>query len=57
MNLYEQDNGIYGMIVVVAENFTDARSLMVDCLNYNESKPIVEHHIRTGLVLCNYGDM
>ena len=57
MKIYIQDNGVYGMIVVIAISETHARKLMENEHNYRESYEIESHEICSGFCYSNLGDM
>jgi hypothetical protein len=56
MKIYIQDLGVYGSIVVIAENEESARKMMVGNYNYESNTPLLEHEIKPGFVFCNLGD-
>ncbi len=58
MKIYSQDNGVYGLIVVVAENKEAAAELIRQNSMYEKlsDKPIEEKEIVNGLVIANWGD-
>lgn len=57
LKLYVQDNSWYGCIVVVAKDEESARKLMEKEVNYNSDESVIEHEIKEGVTISNYGDM
>lgn len=56
MKIYIQDHGVYGSILVVAENLEAATSLIKNRYNYDPNKEIEEHEIVNGFIFENLGD-
>lgn len=66
MKIYIQNNGVYGAIVVVANNIEEAIELIKEnsmfltsdkSFTHNlEKNPIEEKEISVGLVVANFGD-
>ena len=56
LKIFHMPRGVYGDIVVVAENEDKARLLMQECLNYEPSIIVEEYEITDGLCICGLGD-
>lgn len=57
MKIFIQDCGVYGCIVVVAEDEDSARIMMEDERNYQKDREIQFFPIQKGFIYCNLGDM
>jgi hypothetical protein len=57
MNLYIQDSGVYGMIIVAASDEPEAREKMESFSNYSEDDYVEEFEFTSDFVYANYGDL
>lgn len=56
MKIYTQDHGVYGSILVIAENLEAATQLISNSYNYDPKEEIEEYDIVNGFVYENLGD-
>lgn len=56
MKIYVQDHGVYGCIVVLAENKEQARKFMEGEYNYDKNEPVEEMELEPGVIHVNLGD-
>lgn len=56
LKIFHMSRGVYGDIVVVAENEDKARLLMQECLNYDPETNVEEYEIVDGLCIHGLGD-
>ena len=57
MCLFIQDNGVYGCIVVIAEDEKSAREMMSNEPNYEPNLELNSYSLDSGHKFTNLGDM
>ncbi len=57
MQLYYMDCGWAGCIAVWASSEIEARDMMKEVANYDESRPVEVKQLVPGIIICNLGDM
>lgn len=56
MQIYIQDHGVYGMIMVIANDEAQARDLMSNEYNYDAAQALEVEEVRAGFMYVNMGD-